>query len=258
MNLLMDGLLALGTGGTVSSTKLEREDEPTSTITKTASFAVTRDPSSASAETMSTLASKGTTVATTTKATTATTTVNTTNNITPSSDTSPTLEGDRWYLRRCNNLSDPVIITPEGHHQAVVLEDCKGIATRVVGKVKGVTIDHGKSVDAELTGDVISNVEVLASSKVRLFLVGGRVPTVVLDECEDVQIYVGEASKEIKIITSKCCQVNVLMPAGVIKPELEGEEEADEWIEMALPAQFISHLGSNGKMITEPASHIGA
>lgn len=170
----------------------------------------------------------------------------------------PELEGNRWYIRKAINRADqPIVITPEAINQALAIEDSQKIAVRVEGKINAIIADKCRFLDMEI-GDVVSNVELLACSRARLFL-NGHVPTLVLDECEAVQVYISSSSsKDIKILTSKCAEINILVQASVLDDSLQGDE-ALEYKEMALPVQFVTSLDpKTGKLITEAASHIGA
>lgn len=166
------------------------------------------------------------------------------------------LEGNRWYIRKAVNLTEPVTITPEAINQALAIEDSKKIVVKIDGKINAIIADKCNGLDMEVA-DVVANVELLGCNKVRLFL-NGHVPTLVLDECETVQIYISASSKDIKILTSKCAEINVQIRADLFNGVLKGEE-AEEYNEIPIPVQFVSYLDqSTGKLVTEAASHIGA
>lgn len=121
-------------------------------------------------------------------------------------------------------------------------------------KVFIIIIDKCDQLDFELT-DVVSSVELLGCTRVRLFL-NGEVHVVVLDGCESVQIYLSIGSRNVKIITSKCMEINVVSPAGLLNPSLSNEE-AEEYLELSVPVQFLTRINSHGKLITEPHEHVG-
>lgn len=50
----------------------------------------------------------------------------------------PTLEGNRWYIRKAINSPEPVIIKPEAINQALAIEDSKKVAIKVEGKINAV------------------------------------------------------------------------------------------------------------------------
>jgi hypothetical protein len=45
------------------------------------------------------------------------------------------LEGNRWYIRKAKDLSEPLVVKPEAINQAVAIEDSKNIAIKVDGKI---------------------------------------------------------------------------------------------------------------------------
>lgn len=165
-----------------------------------------------------------------------------------------TLEGNRWYVRKGKDLPEPVIVTPEALNQALAIEDSKKIAVKVDGKINAVLVDKCTKLDLEV-GDVVSSVEFLGCTKIRLFLFG-EVHVIVLDGCEAVQVYLSAKSRNAKIITSKCVEVNILAPAGLLNPSLNGDE-AEDYVEMALPVQFATRLNEHGKLVTEAHEHVG-
>ena len=165
------------------------------------------------------------------------------------------LEGNRWYIRKAANLPTPVIIRPEAINQALAIEDSTKLAVKIDGKINAIIADKCARLDIEVV-DVIANVELLNCNDCRVFLTG-HVPTMVLDGCDCVQIFVSVASKDIKIYHSKSCDIITNWPAGILDPKLSGE--ASEYqVEIPIPSQLLTCLGNNGKVVTEPASHIGA
>lgn len=53
-------------------------------------------------------------------------------------DSGPSLEGNRWYVRKVINSPEPVIIKPEAINQALAIEDSKKVAIKVEGKINAV------------------------------------------------------------------------------------------------------------------------
>lgn len=74
-----------------------------------------------------------------------------------------------------------------------------------------------------------------------------KVPTVLLDQVDGAQIYLGKESLGTEIFTSKCTSVNVNLPPA--------EEEGD-YSESPVPEQFRSYV-KDGKLITEIVEHAG-
>lgn len=182
-------------------------------------------------------------------------------------DQGATLEGSRWHLRKAVRRAEPMVVRPESINQALSMEDCEEIAVKVEGKINAVLasivsplvfvnhrgLDENTRVDLEVS-DVVTSVELVRCRRIRLFL-NGHVPLVVLDGCEAVQIYLSAPSRHVKIVTAQCAEINVLAPASLLNPTLEGREEGEEHVELAIPAQFFSHVDEHGKLITVSHEH---
>jgi len=167
----------------------------------------------------------------------------------------PKLQGNRWYLQKATGPAT-YAVTPDSIGQALSIEDCNNVSIKLEGKLTTVVTDQCKQLDLEVA-DVVSNVELLRCVKVRLFL-RGHVPTVVLDECEEIQIMLNEASKDVRVLTSKCAEINFCIAKKLLNPESANSEEAEDLVEFPVPMQFISTMDLANKQVpTVPVQHVG-
>ena len=75
----------------------------------------------------------------------------------------------------------------------------------------------------------------------------GTLPTVMLDQVDGAQLYLGKESLRTEIFTSKCTGVNV---------NLLGKGEEEDYVERALPEQIKSFV-RDGVVVSEIVEHAG-
>lgn len=167
----------------------------------------------------------------------------------------PKLEGNRWYIRRAVDVADSIVVKSESISQAVIIEDCKNSSIIIDGKVAALIIDSCSKLSVHFT-HVVSNVELLKCENSKLF-VQGMTPTIVMDDCEGIQVTLEtlEAAKNSTILSSKCSEINVIVPSVII----DKNSADDDLVELPLPFQFKSRIDTTtGKLVTEAVEHIGA
>ena len=75
----------------------------------------------------------------------------------------------------------------------------------------------------------------------------GSLPTILMDQVDGAQIYLGQDSLNTEVFSSKSSGINLLL--------LEGEDA--DYKEVPLPEQIRSYIGDNGKVISEIVEHSG-
>lgn len=107
-----------------------------------------------------------------------------------------------------------------------------------------------KCTQLQLTVDrVVSNVEMLSCGRSEVHLIG-TVPTLVIDNSEGIQVYLGsEDSRRVNLFTSKCSEINVCLPS-------QSENRADI-VELAVPVQFKTWVDQSNCLQTEPVKYAG-
>lgn len=162
-----------------------------------------------------------------------------------------TLEGNRYYLRKEETSSKEIhSLKAESIGQALSIEDCKGSSVSIDSKLTSVVMDHSIRSTLYIKAPLVSGLELLGCRNCTLHLYD-VVPTIVLDDCEAIQIFLyGEDCFSVRILSSKCTEINVLIPNE------SASDDGDDWKEMSIPTQFTTAL--NGKiLITEPVKHVG-
>ncbi len=163
------------------------------------------------------------------------------------------LQGNRWIIEKGKNCPIPIVITPESIGQAVIIEDCENVRVKVEGKVTAISINRCKRLFLEVS-DIVSNVEAMSTTRSDIILLG-KVPTVVLDSSEGIKLTLNENSLDTQILSSKCAEINLVVPKRLIATQSEDQEELSE---IALPFQFKSTLSADGIVVTEAVKHAGA
>ena len=137
----------------------------------------------------------------------------------------------------------------------MVVEDCESIKIWIQGKVTLVSINKSKKLAIEID-DIVSNVEVMSSHRLNIFLLG-KVPSVVLDSSEGIKLLLNENSRDAQILTSKCAEINLSIRKSLISAS-SPEDSEEDLAEIALPFQFKTTLSPDGSLVTEPVKHAGA
>jgi hypothetical protein len=131
----------------------------------------------------------------------------------------------------------------------VFITSCNNCGFRVPNKVKNVTLDNCKKVQVEVT-EVVSSVELVNCADVTVYIKVSA-PSITLDKCQGPKVYLFRAALEKRpnIITSMVADLNL---------ELQPENEEADWVEVAVPYQFQTHIDPDLMQAkTEPVSHMG-
>lgn len=92
----------------------------------------------------------------------------------------------------------------------------------------------------------MSAVDVIKSPKFAVQVLG-TLPTIMLDQVDGAEIYLGKESLGTEIFTSKCASVNVNVP---------GRTDDDDYAECPLPEQ-VKSVVRNGRVVNEIVEHAG-
>jgi adenylyl cyclase-associated protein len=93
---------------------------------------------------------------------------------------------------------------------------------------------------------LVSSVDVIKAPNFALQVLG-TLPTILMDQVDGAQVYLGKESMNTEVFASKCSGINLNV--------LEGEDE--DYREVALPEQIRSFIGKNGKVTSEIVEHAG-
>ncbi|XP_078442324.1 cyclase associated protein 1 [Wolffia australiana] len=129
--------------------------------------------------------------------------------------------------------------------QSVYIFGCKDSVLHIKGKVNNITVDKCTKMGIVFT-DVVAACEVVNCIGVEVQCQGSA-PTISVDNTSGCQLYLSKEALAASITTAKSSEVNVLVP---------GLTAEDDWVELALPQQFI-HVFKDGQFETSPVSHSG-
>ena len=154
------------------------------------------------------------------------------------------LESTKWIVEHYDNPGEVVEIDAERQH-SVLISRCAKTTVRVKGKANAISIDSSAGL-ALILDSLVSAVDVVKTSRFQVQVLGS-LPTVLLDQVDDAQVYLSKESLGTEIFTSKCTGVNVNVP---------GKSEEDDYRECAVPEQ-IKTVIKNGKVVSEIVEHMG-
>jgi adenylyl cyclase-associated protein len=93
---------------------------------------------------------------------------------------------------------------------------------------------------------LVSSIDVIKASNFALQVLG-TLPTILMDQVDGAQVYLGKDSMNTEVFSSKCSGINLNI--------LEGEEE--DYKEVPLPEQIRTYIGENGQIMNEIVEHAG-
>jgi adenylyl cyclase-associated protein len=140
--------------------------------------------------------------------------------------------------------SSPIEIDAEINH-SILITKCKNTTLRIHGKANAISIDNSPKFSLILDS-LVSSVDVIKCPSFAVQILE-KVPTILLDQVDGAQIYLGKESLGTEVFTSKCTSVNVNLPPV-------GEE--GDYTESPVPEQFRSYI-VDGKLVSEIVAHAG-
>lgn len=156
------------------------------------------------------------------------------------------LDGSKWIVENFENTGNDIIEIPAELNHSILISRCSKCVIKVVGKANAISVDNCSGLSI-LVESLVSSIDVIKSPKFAV-QVDGILPTILLDQVDGAQIYLGEDSMKNppEIFTSKSSSVNIVLPP-------KGDEDSKE---EALPEQLRSYY-KNGKFVTEVVEHAG-
>ena len=159
------------------------------------------------------------------------------------------LDGNKWVVENFENTGNEMVEIHAELNQSILISRCSKTVIKVHGKANAISIDNSPSLSI-LVESLVSSLDVIKSPKFAV-QVDGVVPTILLDQVDGAQVYLGPGSLGTELFTSKCSSVNVVVPPT----DDEGGDEGDSK-EMAVPEQIRSYV-KNGKVMSEIVEHAG-
>jgi adenylyl cyclase-associated protein len=153
------------------------------------------------------------------------------------------LEGSKWLVENFDNQGDDIVEIGAQQNQSILISRCSKTIVKVSNKANAISIDNCNGLSI-IIDSLVSSLEVIKSPNFAI-QVNGVVPTLLLDQVDGATLYLSAESLGTEIFTSKCTNVNVLLPP---------KEEADDDKECPIPEQIKSYV-KDGVLVSEIVEH---
>jgi len=153
------------------------------------------------------------------------------------------LQGNKWVIEFQDGNKSIEINDPEPK-QAVYIYKSDNSVIKINGKVNSIAID-GCNKTGVVFQDAISSVEAVNSNSIEIQVLK-TVPSVNIDKCSGVQVYLSKDALGTEIVTAKSDTMNILIP---------GAKEGDDLIELPVPEQYKTLVKGN-KLVTDTMEHV--
>jgi adenylyl cyclase-associated protein len=140
--------------------------------------------------------------------------------------------------------SQPVEVEVEINH-SILISRCNKTTIIVKGKANAISVDNSPRLSL-VVESLVSSVDVIKASNFAMQVMG-TLPTILMDQVDGAQIYLGKDSMNTEVFASKCSGINLNI--------IEGEE--GDYKEVALPEQIRTFIDKNGKVVSEIVEHAG-
>ncbi|KAI1821529.1 adenylate cyclase associated N terminal-domain-containing protein [Xylaria intraflava] len=155
------------------------------------------------------------------------------------------LDGNKWMIENYEKHPEPIEIEVS-MSQAVLISKCSHTTIILKGKANAVTIENTQRLSL-VVDSLVSTVDVVKSSNFALQVLG-HLPTILLDQLDGAQVYLGKESISTRIFSSKSSSINVNVLAG----------DDEDYVEIPLPYQICSQYDEKkGEMVNEIVEHAG-
>jgi len=154
------------------------------------------------------------------------------------------LEGNKWLIEH-HDSPGQILEIPASITHSILISRCTKTTIRVLGKANAISLDNCTGCSLVIDS-LVSAVDVIKSPKFEMQVLG-TLPTIMLNQVDGAQVYLGKESLGTEIFTSMCTAVNVNLP---------GVGEEDDYVERALPEQVRSFVRDGG-VVSEIVEHAG-
>jgi len=149
------------------------------------------------------------------------------------------LEGKRWNVEFHKNNKEISVEVTELQHSVYVYK-CEGCTIMVSGKCSSIVLDQCKKTGI-VFDSVVAGMEIINCQSVQVQVMG-TTPTISVDKTDGCQMFLSGDSLGVNIISSKCSEMNVMIPT------------AEEFVEVPVPEQFRTTI-TGTSLQTVPTEH---
>ncbi|OAA68535.1 adenylyl cyclase-associated protein [Niveomyces insectorum RCEF 264] len=170
------------------------------------------------------------------------------------------LEGNKWTIENYDKeavaaLGGPIEIEAS-INQSILISKCANTTVIVRGKGNAVTVENTSRLSL-VVETLVSAVDVVKSQNFALQVLG-TIPTLMLDQVDNAQVYLSKASTSTKVFMSKTEGVNLNVLTHPDGGGDDNDEESGDYKEVALPSQICSYFDTTkGELVSEIVSHAG-
>ncbi|KZZ95229.1 CAP protein [Ascosphaera apis ARSEF 7405] len=154
------------------------------------------------------------------------------------------LNGNKWSIENYDN-HEGIIEIEATLQQSILISHCNKSIIKVSNKANAITIDNCTGLSI-IVDSLISSLEIIKSPKFQL-QIDGAVPTLLLEQVDGATIYLSEASLGSEFVSSKCSNINIILPPK------EGSDEDGK--ECPVPEQIRTTI-KNGALVNEVVEHV--
>jgi len=154
------------------------------------------------------------------------------------------LDSNKWIIENYDGGAEPVEIEASMSH-SILISHCNKTTIMVKGKANAISIDNSPRLSL-IVESLISSIDVIKSSNFALQVLG-TLPTILMDQVDGAQIYLGKDSMNTEVFSSKSSSINL----NII------ESEEGDYKEVPLPEQIRTYVGKDGKVVSEIVEHAG-
>lgn len=130
---------------------------------------------------------------------------------------------------------------------SILISRCNKTTIIVKGKANAISVDNSPRLSLVIES-LVSSVDVIKASNFALQVMG-TLPTILMDQVDGAQVYLGKDSMNTEVFASKCSGINL----NIV--DTSGEDE--DYKEVALPEQIRSYIDKDGKIKSEIVEHAG-
>ncbi|KAI5304345.1 hypothetical protein KEM55_000107, partial [Ascosphaera atra] len=154
------------------------------------------------------------------------------------------LNGNKWAIENFDHHEGIIEVEALLQH-SILISNCNHTVIKVSNKANAITIDNCTNLSI-IVGSLISSLEVIKSPKFQL-QIDGVVPTLLFEQVDGASVYLSDASLSSEFVSSKCSNINIVLPPK------EGSDEDGK--ECPVPEQIRSTV-KNGTLVSEVVEHV--
>ncbi|KAG9244204.1 adenylyl cyclase-associated protein-like protein [Calycina marina] len=157
-----------------------------------------------------------------------------------------TLDGNKWYIENYDGDTKPIEIEAS-ISQSILISRCNKTTVIVKGKANAISIDNSPRLSL-IVESLVSSIDVIKSNNFALQVMG-TLPTILMDQVDGAQVYLGPESMNTEVFSSKSSSINLNI--------IDTKSEDGDYKEVPLPEQIRTWVGKDRNIHSEIVEHAG-